>query len=823
MAGLLSTFLETTVYSGILFIVILLFKKVFHKRISASLNYAVWILLVVRLLVPVTVDSNIRLFVIPEDAVPAVQTGTEAVSDFSFNTGTGTESTGHLSQSQQLQNTSTDVNTGSTESDTPVQAVSAVHIGWETALVFIWALGMIVYLTYIAFLHMRFRRVMKHSNSNVPYDVLAMVDECRKELKIRADIQVLLQSGMATPALTLSLRPVLLLPESMLGAMSYVQVELSIRHELMHYKRRDHLMRLLLMLLQCVYWFNPFLWAANKIMLTDMEAACDACVTARLDKEKRNLYINTIIDLGSDSYAHCALGMGTARGKKNIERRIRGMFMKKKSRRSTRAAVSLLVPVMLFMCFTTACQPTPEELVVKNKEGDEMLEALNATAEPNASNSLNSGTMALTGHIAQSTTNDLGTIAVNIDADVVTPEVDRIPAAVVERGSFTQEQVDSFIEVLMEGATLHETDTPLTKEQIQEEIIKLERSATDLNSDMAQSEGITSLTELRERADELIAEWEKKYAAAPDNYEYTEADTDITTPILYEGEETSSYVSVMADLGREEMASFSLRKAAEGEKIEFCNFKSIGNTSIVSSITSEDTRPKGINISFEQAKQLALDTLAEMNIRGFDISDSFLYEDSDLEYYGFSFERNLNDVVISYGAIGLNSAMNKDPAYDVPLGYEHLSILIDDTGVVGFEWNYPLSISEILNENVEIQFDAEKSSELISKQLFFEYADLYHGLADKIEIHLNRIQLSLARIRYKGHPGEYILVPVWDFYGDVKLKTQDSVLIDDIKKRKMSESEPVMMGGMYIINIPYQSLGTVNALDGTIINRELGY
>ena len=84
MGTLLNTLLEITVYAGILFLVILIFKKVFRKHISASLNYAVWILLIVRLLMPVTIDSSIRLIVIPEDTAPVAQTEDGEVSEFSF-------------------------------------------------------------------------------------------------------------------------------------------------------------------------------------------------------------------------------------------------------------------------------------------------------------------------------------------------------------------------------------------------------------------------------------------------------------------------------------------------------------------------------------------------------------------------------------------------------------------------------------------------------------------------------------------------------------------------------------------------------------------
>ena len=69
MASVLDVLLQITIYAGILFLVIVAFKKIFHKHISASLNYLVWALLIVRLLVPVTIESDLRLLAIDRKSV----------------------------------------------------------------------------------------------------------------------------------------------------------------------------------------------------------------------------------------------------------------------------------------------------------------------------------------------------------------------------------------------------------------------------------------------------------------------------------------------------------------------------------------------------------------------------------------------------------------------------------------------------------------------------------------------------------------------------------------------------------------------------------
>jgi hypothetical protein len=482
--------------------------------------------------------------------------------------------------------------------------------------------------------------------------------------------------------------------------------------------------------------------------------------------------------------------------------------------------------LIIIMCWVfAACQATPEELIVQNKAGDEMQNAINATSGLNESlGNDNNETIIASEHITKSTTNDLETITVNTEADIITPAVNKIPVAVVEKGSFTQAQVDKFIEVLFGDATLYKADSPLTKDEIAEEIIKLKRSATDLNSDMAQSEGITSLAELQERADELIGELEKKHATAPDIKAYATAeDMDINKPILYKGEETDIFVSVIADLGKEKKAGLNLYKSPRGEQLSFSNYDTTGYKVFdqFRAVPIGYQKPEGISMEYEDAKKASMDMLSALNLdEYFMFGNAYIgrnrgYEEGK-QYYIFYFERAINGVAVTNDFRDISTPSNDDPAYAEPLRYENLNMWVDDTGVVQVFWNSPISVAEIENDNVEITIDANQAVEVITKQLFFQYADMIYGQAERIEIDIKSIRLGLARIRYRGHPGEYILVPVWDFYGDIKVKAQES--------SNMASGGYKEVDGMYVYNIfPYQSIGTINALDGSVINRDFGY
>ena len=802
MAALLNTLLEITVYSSILFLVIFTFKKVFHKHISALMNYLVWMLLVVRLLMPVTIDSNIRLIVIPEDTAPVVQTEAGDVTEFSFRT--DNESAEYASAQQPLQNTLADVDVGSIESKSSVPAATAIHIDWETVVVLVWVFGIAVYFAGIMFLKRRFRRVLKQSSADVPDDVWAMVDACKKELGINARVRVLMQGSIETPAMTLSLRPTLLLPESMPRVMSREQIALGIRHELTHYKRRDHLMRLLMLMLRGVYWFNPIVWLAYHMMLTDMETACDARVTAHLEKERKDLYIHTIIDLGSDYFARCTMGMGVS-GKKNIERRIRGMFMKKKSKRGARAAALLLVPIMLVTCFTTACQPTPEKEVVVNKNNSDLNEKIKQSASPVESDKNLQQTMSIPTQWADSFENQNGQISFKIDATIEIPNVNKVPVVSVTPMAFTQDQVDHMIEVLLDGNELYEPQE-MTREQIQSEIVEIQSEITEAKKQPDSNDKSMWLENLLNQLDSA----KEQYNKTPEELKKIPATSKIGTikhHINYTG------VKVMADTDVGGML-FRVANGDNGSTVVINQQTSDGASYKEYRYMHEDVEtPKGVLITREEAENKAKGIARELD-EGLELAYTGVAEAMWQEQvWQMVFIRKVEGFPSTYETheIGGNESVSMTGPV---VSYEKMIISINDKGIAEFGWYTPMKVDKIVNENVKLMpfSDIQSTAKDMIKKSFNDIAE--QRKADTAVTHtsvtLDKVTLGLMRIGVKNQPGQYKLIPVWDFYGDSENTLKNS---ENIPKEKLRSHN---------VQNNY-SLLTINAIDGSIIDRNLGY
>lgn len=69
---ILNTLLEITVYSAVIFAVTMPVKRLCKDRLSPLMQYAIWSVFLLRLLLPITFDSPVRLIALPQEAPAAI-------------------------------------------------------------------------------------------------------------------------------------------------------------------------------------------------------------------------------------------------------------------------------------------------------------------------------------------------------------------------------------------------------------------------------------------------------------------------------------------------------------------------------------------------------------------------------------------------------------------------------------------------------------------------------------------------------------------------------------------------------------------------------
>jgi bla regulator protein BlaR1 len=133
-------------------------------------------------------------------------------------------------------------------------------VTWSGILFFAWLAGAGGVTFYIFLGSVRTARRLRRLVPVTDPRLLALLADCETRLRMGRRLPVVHGPGIATPALHGFLRPRLLLPSSFAAQFSDQELRFILLHELAHVKRGDILVNWLAAFLQAVHWFNPFIW-----------------------------------------------------------------------------------------------------------------------------------------------------------------------------------------------------------------------------------------------------------------------------------------------------------------------------------------------------------------------------------------------------------------------------------------------------------------------------------------------------------------------------------------------------------------------------------
>lgn len=418
---LLNTLLEITIYSAVLFGAIWLFRILLKKQLSAVMLYAVWFILIARLLMPVTITSGFSFITIPAVEQPAAYSQSVDLTDMFDNTagpaGSASHNAAQTTHQQEVMSEQSGQNV-SAKSDTISSPNNKLTITWQMALITLWLAGIAVMLIQICISVLKLRKRIKTAQT-IPAQWQRIAKQLQKELGFKRSVRIVMIEGFPSPALCGGIKPVIVLPSEMIGK-SNESIRFALLHELTHIKRGDHIVSMLLLLLRAVYWFNPFVWLMMKQMRLDIETACDSCLTKPMTISTKKRYAGTMLSMYAEQQIRYVLGMSLGQTKKTAERRLRCMYMRSKSSRKCKLVAILLTAVLLVTCFTTACQPTQEKPVV-GKNQDKMTEQVVQTpdeAEEEPQPAFSIADMEVPENYTFSTTGTDGKLVVSVDAQV---------------------------------------------------------------------------------------------------------------------------------------------------------------------------------------------------------------------------------------------------------------------------------------------------------------------------------------------------------------------------------------------------------------------
>lgn len=335
--------IEWIVTSSILIAVIVVLRFIMKGKISLCLQYALWALVLVRLLVPVNFGSSelsAENLIAAAEKYPAVQMvyelGQKNMSAQDFGS-VGDQMTG--------EHKTNDVAVSMPEGEEPenfndetynmISETGIVEIVKRMAL-YVWiagifAVGLIFFISNLHF----WRRIKKS----------------RRLLENSGQLPVYLTETVDTPCLFGFFRPAIYVtPEA---AEDETVLKHATAHEMTHYRHGDHIWSILRGVCVALHWYNPMVWCAAFLSQRDGELACDEATIRHLGEKERAEYGRTLILMTCQKRTSLFMAATTMTGNKsNIKERIVLIANRPKMAIYTLIAVVLIAAAAVGCTFT---------------------------------------------------------------------------------------------------------------------------------------------------------------------------------------------------------------------------------------------------------------------------------------------------------------------------------------------------------------------------------------------------------------------------------------------------------------------------------------
>ena len=291
MTGFLLTLLRLSLLGSVLGVILMGVLHLLGRRISRAAGYYLWLLVLLRLCVPVWVDLPIPVY-----QQSAAVTGVIMTNPAGGQNGGTTVLFPPTDQGGQSPNAG---NGPSVPDGGGEAAAAAPAMDWRAILnapalwCGLWAIGFALSLGRYGRSYRRFARLVRresHAPGRLALEVLQELDPGGK-------IALAVCPAIPCPMALGLLRPTVFLPE---GVEDRGRLEDILRHELTHLRRRDLLYKWCAAVVTSLHWFNPLMPVFRREMARRCELSCDEAAAGNLSPEARRRYGETLLSLAAD-------------------------------------------------------------------------------------------------------------------------------------------------------------------------------------------------------------------------------------------------------------------------------------------------------------------------------------------------------------------------------------------------------------------------------------------------------------------------------------------------------------------------------------------
>lgn len=199
-------------------------------------------------------------------------------------------------------------------------------------IMLIWIAGMGLFFVYHFWVHKRAcKKIIKLSYVCNDGNILACVQKIAEDIALKRVPAIRIMKGEKKSPFSVGIiYKIIYLPE-----IRYEEKDLNyvLRHEMIHCKNHDILLKVIMLLVNGIHWFNPFVWLMRMVVERDIELICDDEVLSTASKEECREYSEIIMAcISADCVSKTMVSTGYIQGTKFIKYRFKNIFAKQKKK-----------------------------------------------------------------------------------------------------------------------------------------------------------------------------------------------------------------------------------------------------------------------------------------------------------------------------------------------------------------------------------------------------------------------------------------------------------------------------------------------------------
>ena len=329
-------FLESSILISVFTVLIIGIKTVLRKHISVKWQYYIWIIFLIMLIIPFVPRQFLGSKEGDRWSLYSIERSQDqnSIKDL-MESGTpkGMSKENHLSDFAVSMDYS------------QIRYLNGICIG-------VWFIGILAYMVIILRGYRQIRVIKCSVRPIKSPEIEYLFKQCKNQLKVSKNIILGESPGVQSPMAFGLRQTYIILPKKAIEQLTVEDIRYILLHELHHYKHKDILMNYMMCILQGIYWFNPFVHLAFKIMQTDREIICDRAVLDGLDESQYIQYGKTIINFAQIVSQKAPIPIATSIGgaKKQIKKRIEKIASCKKETTSMKfKSILIFIVIGIFI------------------------------------------------------------------------------------------------------------------------------------------------------------------------------------------------------------------------------------------------------------------------------------------------------------------------------------------------------------------------------------------------------------------------------------------------------------------------------------------